>query len=378
MAYEIDFIGVSSEKAKKDADAICLRWKYKDSLNIDRFKVGVVDAGFEAYGDQLVEHMNRYYFDDPNGKLSPTRKSIDFIVVTHPHKDHILGVKKILDNFSVKKIYMNVPWNYIEELFDNVNDGRITKKSFEERLKEKYSDLAELENMAVKKGIPIYEAFQGTYIEDNLLILSPRKDFYLDLLIESDKTPLNEDSMKNSSYSIFGKFYESFKRYVLSLVESWNIELLRENVTTSADNETSVVIRGIVDGDGFLLVGDAGVRALNEAMDYMDLMGENIKEIVSFYQIPHHGGRHNVSPSVLDRMLGPRTKDDERGSAVASVAEGSDHPLKMVTNAYIRRGIKTYSTSGKTICHHMGDMPNRGWANVTEIGFSELVEEWDD
>lgn len=32
MAYEIDFIGVPEEKAKKDADAIAFRWKTENGF----------------------------------------------------------------------------------------------------------------------------------------------------------------------------------------------------------------------------------------------------------------------------------------------------------------------------------------------------------
>ena len=65
MAYEIDFIGVGADEATQDADAICLRWKYRINSNGNpQYKVGVVDGGFEAHGIAMINHMNRYYFDD--------------------------------------------------------------------------------------------------------------------------------------------------------------------------------------------------------------------------------------------------------------------------------------------------------------------------
>ena len=49
MAYEIDFIGVNSEKSTKDADAICMRWRSGVSFDgTATYKIGVVDGGFEA------------------------------------------------------------------------------------------------------------------------------------------------------------------------------------------------------------------------------------------------------------------------------------------------------------------------------------------
>lgn len=380
MAYEIDYIGVKADKATKDADAICLRWKTGIALNgMPIYKVGVIDGGFEAHGNAMIAHMNQYYFDDAEGVKSKEKKTIDFVVVTHPDQDHAIGLKQVLKAFDVKKIYMNRPWLYVDELFDKVNDGRITKQSLRERLRNNYETIADIENIAEENKIPIYEAFEGTYVENEILILSPEKQFYLDLLVESEKTPLQEQAAFNQD-GLFGRIANAVKAYIVNKFEDWDIETLRENEETSAENETSVVLRGLVEGDGFLLTGDAGIRALNKALDYMEQIGEDVISEISFYQIPHHGGRHNVSPSLLDRMVGQRVKKGatRNKTAYASVAEGSDHPLKMVTNAYIRRGVSTYETNGNTICHHCGQMPKRGWTQLKMIEFADYVEEWDD
>lgn len=380
MAYEIDYIGVKADKATKDADAICLRWKTGIALNgMPIYKVGVIDGGFEAHGNAMIAHMNQYYFDDAEGVKSKEKKTIDFVVVTHPDQDHAIGLKQVLKAFDVKKIYMNRPWLYVDELFDKVNDGRITKQSLRERLRNNYETIADIENIAEENKIPIYEAFEGTYVENEILILSPEKQFYLDLLVESEKTPLQEQAAFNQD-GLFGRIANAVKAYIVNKFEDWDIETLCENEETSAENETSVVLRGLVEGDGFLLTGDAGIRALNKAIDYMEQIGEDVISEISFYQIPHHGGRHNVSPSLLDRMVGQRVKKGatRNKTAYASVAEGSDHPLKMVTNAYIRRGVSTYETNGNTICHHCGQMPKRGWTQLKMIEFADYVEEWDD
>ena len=152
MAYEIDFIGVNSEKSTKDADAICMRWRSGVSFDgTATYKIGVVDGGFEAHGDALVAHMNQYYFNDELNIKDITEKSVDFIVITHPDQDHTIGIKKVLENFSVKKIYMNRPWKYVDDLFDKINDGRITKESLARRLREKYKTIADIEDMAKEK-----------------------------------------------------------------------------------------------------------------------------------------------------------------------------------------------------------------------------------
>lgn len=379
MSYEIDFVGVKADKCTKDADAICLRWKVGEKIDgTPIYKIGVVDGGFEAHGNEMVAHMNRYYFNDRECAKSEAEKVIDFIVITHPDQDHTLGVKRILENFKINKIYMNRPWKYIDDLFDKVDDGRITKESLKKRLREKYKTIADIEDVAEEKKISICEAFQGTYVENEILILSPQKQFYLGLLVESEKTPFTENATLRQD-GLVSKIFSAVKEAALNVLETWNIETLRENEKTSAENETSVILRGKVDGKGFVLTGDAGIRALDRAIEYMKSIGENPALDISFYQIPHHGGRHNISPSILNKLIGEKVDNGVSRNKVAfvSVAQDSDHPLKMVTNAYIRRGVATYKTNGNVICHSNGKMPDRGWSSLSAIEFSDYVEEWD-
>ncbi len=372
MGYEIDFIGVKSTKAKQDADAIVLRWKENNT-----YKVCIYDGGFKVHGEEMVEHLNKYCFAD----VDESEKVIDAVVVSHPDQDHTSGLIEVFNNFKVKALYMNRPWLYAEELECNKNDGRITEKSLGDRLKERYSYISALEKAAMDNGTEIYEAFQGTVINDRLTILSPSKSFYLGLVIESDKTPLVAESI-TEYHSILGAI-RSIANYIRNLIESWTEEKLRENVTTSSENEMSTVIYGEMPNEkGILLTGDAGKRALTEAMDYADTNGVNIKNDVDFYQIPHHGGRRNITPEIMNRMVGEIVEENESGNRVAfvSCAEDSDHPLQMVVNAYVRRGVKVYSNrNGCTIHHSSGEMPERpGWYSLKKIEFNENVEEWTD
>ncbi len=366
MGYEIDFIGVSEEKSKQDADAIVFRW-----LENEKYKVVVYDGGLQAHGEEMDSHLQNYYFSDGSN-------TIDAVIVSHSDQDHTSGLINILENYAVKALYMNRPWIYVDELFDKVNDRRKTKNSLAEELKSKYAFVARLEEVANNQGIPIYEVFQGEIIEGRLTVLSPSRELYLDLLVESEKTPFTENNVSGYVES----FAQKVSDYIKSKLEKWNIETLREDVVTSPENEMSAVIFGEMDKEGFLLVGDAGIRGLNAAMDYADSIGKHLIEKVSILQIPHHGGRHNVSPSVLNRLLGniipENDTESENKTAFVSAAENSDHPLQMVVNAYIRRGVKVYKTNGKTICHHNGNMPTRkGWGTCVKEKFDSIVEEWD-
>ena len=153
MAYEVDFIGVGDD-VKKDADAIVIRWKDDNG----DYKIAVYDGGLQAHGDKMVQHLNKYYF--PNSK----EKTIDCVICSHSDLDHVSGLKCILEEFKVKKLYMNRPWLYIDDVLDSVK-GRFTKERLLEHLKNEYQYISDLEEIAEEKKIEICEAFQGVTIE---------------------------------------------------------------------------------------------------------------------------------------------------------------------------------------------------------------------
>lgn len=364
MPYEIDFIGINQES--RDSDAIAFRWKDKNG----NYKIGVYDGGIQAYGEKLQEHLNQYYFNK-----SETNKVIDFVICSHSDLDHASGLKTILENFKVNALYMNRPWLYVDDVFDKVSDGRITKDSLRRRLKEKYKYVSELEDIANEKGIEIIETFQGKIIEDILTVMSPTREFYLDLLVESDKTPLAE--MESSS--VIKEVFKKFCNYAKNLLESWKDEKLREDVETSPENEMSIVILGNMEEENFLLTGDVGIRGLDLAITYSEEINTPIIDNVKFFQIPHHGGRHNISPSILNRIVGEIVKEETtiEKTALVSVGKNSDHPLQMVVNAFVRRGVKVYKNNGSIIWHHV-NMPDReGWTSITKLNFDSYVEDWE-
>lgn len=168
--YEIDFLNVES---KKSGDAICLRYK---TNGIQR--IHVVDGGFQATGGKVVKHINEYY-DFP--------KLIDAVVVTHPDGDHAGGLRSVLDHYDVNELWMLRPWLYADELIDRFK--RFTSvENLKKRLKELYPNLVALEEIALRKGIVIKEPFQGACI-GNFTVMAPSKTRYLDLVVESEKTP---------------------------------------------------------------------------------------------------------------------------------------------------------------------------------------------
>lgn len=363
MKYEIDFIGIKEHT--KDASAVCLRWY---SEQAERYIVVVYDGGFKVHGEALVSHLKQFYFTD---ETDPT---IDIAICSHSDDDHATGLAEIFDHFKVANLIVNRPCKFSDELFPLVDDGRKTKNSVEKELKEKYSSIANLEEKAVESGTNICDGFTSINfngIYSPLRILSPTKEMYLQLIAESSKTPYKAESVSSVVQKIFAT--------VRKIVEIWSSDALRDDVSTTAENETSIVVLGDMGSEKFLLTGDAGIRALGAAADYAENIGIDLKT-VSVHQIPHHGGRHNISTKILNRIVGSIVSEDSEPTKTAfvSIGKDSDHPKGMVTNAYIRRGAKVYEARTSTIRHHKGEMPERkGWTSATKKSFSTEVDDWD-
>jgi len=363
MAYEIDAVG--STATEKDYDAWCFRYVYEGHSHIC-----VYDGGTAEVGDDLSKHLRKYY---TNG----TNDGVEMAICSHPDTDHSSGLRSILENFNVKYLVMNRPWLYIDELHKKLLDDSITKEKLEKKLREQYPFIDELEKIANKRGTTILQGLQGEQPLPGMRIMSPTKSFYLDCIARSDKTPDMKSSAVNSNASILAKLAATAKNWLVAI---WGVDNIKEGVTTTPENESSIIIKVKPTNENpFLLVGDAGCESLGCALDYGNLLGEPLSEC-DFLQIPHHGGRHNVSPSILNKLIGPMISQEAASTKTAfvSVSKNSDHPKKCVTNAFINRGCAVYISSTNTIWHHSGDVKDRGWGKATKVEFSPKVESWDE
>lgn len=366
IGYEIDFLPVGN--GSRSGDAIAMRYGYPGS-----YKVMVYDGGTKESGQALVDHIKTYY--------DTTR--VDYVVNSHPDGDHASGLSVVLDQLEVGELWMHQPWEYSTEIRDYFEDGRITDNSLAERLKEKMGAAYALEQLAIEKGIPIYEPFQGCSIGD-FTVLSPESESYIHELIpafsKSPEQKAQEESSNSFAASAMKSISDFARKAIEWVAEHWHIESLREDVETSAENESSVILYGVIDGRGILFSGDAGIRGLHTAADYAETQGVSIPTSLKFSQVPHHGSRNNVSSSVLDRILGPRKTVDDGITSITSFVsvakESTTHPRKAVTNAFIRRGSTVVETRGDTKCFPY-NMDSRGWGQASTVPFSNEVESWD-
>ena len=128
-----------------------------------------------------------------------------------------------------------------------------------------------------------------------------------------------------------------------------------------------------------ILTADAGMPALGRAADLLESAGYEPGQC-KFIQVPHHGSRRNVGPTVLDRLLGGKGTVEQRGSAFvsASKAGAPKHPAKKVTNAFTRRGYVTRATQGGAWRHKHNAPARANYSPGESLPLYGMVEASDD
>ncbi|MCA8196187.1 ComEC/Rec2 family competence protein [Burkholderia vietnamiensis] len=356
MLYEVDFLPVGDTFG----DAIVIRYGDEES----GYWLHVVDGGRTDTSQTIINHIEKYY----------SGYHINHMVLSHADNDHACGLIGVLKHFEVKNLWMNRPWLYAGEVLHHFH-GNFTHQGLIDEMKERHPYLVELEQIANEKGTQIHEVFQGAKI-GCFTILAPSRQRYIDLIPDLEKTPTSykvEDA-SSQQFGLLKSLMEAAKKW---LEEKWDVETLSDNPQppTSASNESCVVQYaqlGERGRDRVLLTADVGPVGLTEAADYAHALQLPMPK---FVQIPHHGSRHNVTPAVLDRWLGPRTAEGTHvGTAFCSIgANKPDYPRGQVKNAFMRRGFKVYSTRTAWLSHYEGE-GHPGVVPATPEEFDSKVE----
>jgi len=297
MGYEIEFFPVGD--ASKAGDAISVRFGSNGN-----YRVIIIDGGTDDAGETIVNHVREVY---------GVNTIVSDVISTHPDSDHACGLRTVLQELPVERLWVHGLWHHASEILNLFENANWTVQGLSKAIKDEYPVIGELFDIAAKYNIPVYEPFAGANIGP-FTVLSPNKATYQHLIPQFRKTPApNSDLLKARSIwlatqknSLFSQFLTKASDTVADWIsESWNIELLREGGVTAAENESSVVLFGDFEGRKVLLTADSGVNALNWACDNATGLGLDVSG-TEFIQVPHHGSRRNVSPSTLDRIIGPK------------------------------------------------------------------------
>jgi len=337
--YEIDFLQVHSARS---GDAIAIR--YQTGAN---WWVHLVDGGYESTAPVVANHIRTRYGTD----------LINNIVVTHGDQDHAEGVGPILEAFRVERMWMLRPWLYTGILLPYFARYS-SEQRLAERLREDYSYLATLEEIANRRGFQIFEPFQGERIGP-FTVLAPTRQRYLQMVINSEKTPQQTAGVGG----LLGGLFELAKPIIRKVRAGWGSEKFSTE-DTSTENEMSVVQYASLNGHSIVLTGDAGRAAMTEAAAYAPQVGLNLPGVARF-QAPHHGGRRNVNSAILDQWLGHvlpsllPAGSELFTAMISSAKEDEDHPRKAVLRGLLHRGAKILTTEDSAFWVWGGAAPAR-------------------
>jgi len=346
-SLEIDFLDVNS--GEKSGDAIAFR--YGDFSNAATQKVVVIDGGTLDSGQRLVTMIKEVY----------NTTKVDLVICTHPDGDHASGLREILNELTVGELWLHKPWDHSEHIHDLFDDGRITPDSLDERLREAYDFAHQLEIIATEKGVAIREPFAGREFDNGVIrVLGPTIDYYRELIPDFTKSP-------EAAKSLMEKAYSGIKKAIAWIRETIEGELLDESGVTSAENNSSAVVMLMFQEHRYLFTGDAGIEGLKKVIEYASSEQIDLKNL-KFLQVPHHGSKRNVSPTVLNEI--------KCLTAYISAAKDSEkHPSRKVINALTRRKSEVYSTEGKNLLYSINGIGRIGYGPITAHPFYNEVQE---
>ena len=369
MDFEIEFRAVGD--TSRAGDAIVIRY-----VEDGAYKVIVVDGGTDDSGEALCDHIHDVY---------GANTFIDHVISTHPDTDHACGLRNVLKRFNVGTLWLHGVWHHAAQMLPYFENKRWTEAGLEQAIRKEYSVIEELIDLADAQETLVYEPFRGTRIGP-FTVLSPTLHSYIRLVPQFRKTPAHDAAALKAENWLLGtrkttgllaEIAEVLRTWI---DERWDVETLREGALTAAENESSTVLYGDFGEKQLLLTADAGVNALRWACEAADNMGIDLLNI-DLIQVPHHGSRSNVSPSILNRLVGPILPHGTASAKLAVVSAPKDdtkHPRKIVMNAFRRRGAAVYPTQGNYVRWHHGNMPARNYESPSQpLEFFDRVESYD-
>jgi hypothetical protein len=215
IGFEIDFLAVG--EGERSGDAIAIRYGSAAA----GYRVGIIDGGTKESGEQLVDHVRRYY----------ETKTVDWVLNTHPDGDHSSGLTVVVERLAVRQLWMHRPWDHAEEIPHLFRDGRITDDSLETRIRDALNAAHDLEQTAIARRVGIYEPFEGQQIGP-FYVMSPSREWYQTLIPQFRGTPEPVEIIQRG----LARALEALKKAGTAagewVGETMNIETLREGGET--------------------------------------------------------------------------------------------------------------------------------------------------
>lgn len=329
---EIDFLPVESETGpgSKSGDAICMRFAspdYPEPIVI------VIDGGYGPVGDNLANHIRALYGTE----------KVDLVVSTHPDADHLNGLVRLVENMDVRELMLHLPWEHRDDVSEYSNI---------EKIRDLYAS-------AFNKNIPVTEPFAGvTRFNGRFRVLGPTIAYYQELLVDDLGELLH--AAETAESVLLSSIQED------AALKAELTEPLDDSDSVSARNNSSVVSIVTESGEYHLFTGDAGITALDHAADAFEETQSFLSSThIEFFQVPHHGSRRNLGPSILDRWF----PNGGSGSTafISSALASEKHPGVAVVDELRVRGFELHATEGKHLLHHHEGKPRAAYSSSTPL-----------
>ncbi|WP_425391631.1 ComEC/Rec2 family competence protein [Ekhidna sp.] len=321
-----------------NADSIIV-WLKDDDEN---HCVILIDGGNKSDGQKVIDHLEKYI--QPHvGYAAP-----DILISTHHDKDHIGGLVPIVEYFGngITKVWVNNPADHISDASYQSLKNSFRIRSERQQFKiilDSLNNLEEFIFLVDSKGIQRENALYGQEAHNGVIkVLGPSKEFYDSLLPGMEGV---ENYVLNEARFAYKYLFNNPE------IDDYNesnlpCPIVDEENTTSATNNSSVVLMIQARGKKYLFTGDAGVSA------FEDIENRESLEDIFWLDVPHHGSRRNLSSRLID-VMSPDT-------AYISAVGNRKHPGRALINCLKRHGSKVFSTHrSNNMVFYSGDFPSR-------------------
>lgn len=305
-------------------DSIIIEW-IKDGIN----KIGIIDCCKKGKINPTLTHVDNLKYTE-----------IEFIILSHPHKDHYSGLFELLKYIEKNKIIVKrfsqtimlagptVYWKYFEI---NSSDSRELNQIIK-----KTKELVELN--LIKKNDTLLDG-KSFKIEDNIELecLAPSTD----------------------DVALFQK--------IVKLDANINLK-----EASKAANLLSTVIKLQIDDNFILFTSDAECSALLGIINNYSVNFKGTKFHVC--QLPHHGSEKNIFEDFWKIV---ETIDEKHAIISAGQNKKYNHPSYSVIEKFHKNGYQIHCTN---IVNGMTEFTDSlkalKKASLTLDGCSELAEEY--
>jgi hypothetical protein len=248
--FEIDFLPVGD--GARSGDAIAIRFTRPDNGRIAHV---IIDGGFQDDGDALVEHVMGVY----------ETNHVDLVILTHPDGDHIGGLGKVVEELNVDSLVAH----------DLSAHGGASLKAADA--------VAELRQLARGKGASLYEPFADlNAFGEALLIAGPTEPFYEEQVVAE---VAEERAGARASTPATHGLAATARGLTERAIAKFPVELpFGDAGGDNPRNNSSAIIDLRLGDNRILFTGDAGVPALDGALDYLDSRGrtDRYPDLVQF------------------------------------------------------------------------------------------------